>query len=417
MESFHITYEAKPRTFFQLLGQLCNQSDETKHYASEVSKETLAQSLEVMSEKLRQRAEANVHPLVISQPVAYTEEMLGQFHWSPTARIYLQAYQLVKEGLEILRKSNFSDGRGISFIARGYLTESSILQAFPQIRGLLLPCIFQLCEENLEKDPCFFEGLVLSFALRKFDVKSDGKVLMCIKNLINFIQMEEPNSPPSSNPFKFDEKKYGSWLHVLYYHLGSIYITAEAAEMAAEAFENSLQCCPCYFDSKRGLGYSLQMLYSSKLCYERKDSIPDQQSEFLVREPKVHNQKFSKYASWTAEKLRINAVRVLKEYLQEAPPCHKWYPNVYYYLAYLAQTEKNMKEFKEYYELGQDAEENRLPFFNAVNLPLKDMMCPCYQLFANVEAPAACGNRDCKKDVIEKDLKSCICGKQKYCGK
>ena len=114
-----------------------------------------------MNERLRQREEADKHPFAISNPVVFTEEMLHQFDWSPTARIYLQAYKLVKEGLEVLWKSNFTDERGITLIAYGYLTENSILQAFT----ILSPNILQLCEEILIKNPCFLEGLLLSYAL------------------------------------------------------------------------------------------------------------------------------------------------------------------------------------------------------------------------------------------------------------
>lgn len=156
-------------------------------------------------------------------------------------------------------------------------------------------------------------------------------------------------------------------------------------------------------------------LYSTKKFSEIKDSVPDLPS-FLLNEPKAHDQKVYKYASWTAEKLRINAVRVLKEFLKEAPPCHKTYSNAYYYLAFLAHGENNMKEFKEYYELGQDAEEKRLPFLDAVDLPLKDMMSPTYQPLLTFEFQLVVGTKLAKKKVRQKDLKSCICNK-KYCSK
>ena len=83
-----------------------------KHDMSEVSKKAFEQSFEVMKEKLRQRNDADKHPLAIYQPVAFSEEMLQQYEWSPTARIHLQAYKLVKEGLDILYSSNFTDKRG-----------------------------------------------------------------------------------------------------------------------------------------------------------------------------------------------------------------------------------------------------------------------------------------------------------------
>ena len=145
----------------------------------------MLQLLEVENEKLNQSADVN--PFAITQPVAFTEEMLSKSHWSPTARIYLQEYRLVNEGLQILRNSKFTDGRGISLIAQGYLTENSILQAFPDI-SLLLRHIFRLCEENLKKNPCFFEGLILSFALECFErkisvksAKSDARKPMGVK--------------------------------------------------------------------------------------------------------------------------------------------------------------------------------------------------------------------------------------------
>ncbi|KAJ7365921.1 hypothetical protein OS493_002652 [Desmophyllum pertusum] len=126
----------------------------------------------------------------------------------------------------------------------------------------------------------------------------------------------------------------------------------------------------------------------------------------------------SKYDSWTAEKSRDTAVKLLKDYLVEAPRCQKRYPNVYYHLAQLAFLDKKMDEFRKYFELGQDAEEKRLPFFEPVDLPLKDMLSPFYQLFANVQQPVRCGNRACIKKVKESDLKSCgRCRNQKYCSK
>ncbi len=376
-----------------------------------------------MGEKLRQRAEAKVHPFAITQPVAFSEEMLSQFDWSPTARYHLQAYRLVKEGLEILYKSNFTDGKGISLIAYGYLTENSILQAFPQIQNFLLPKILQLCEETLFKNPCFFEGLLLSFALCGYEsagkvsieknCKFDSKKLRCITNLIHLIQKAEPNSLPAKEPFEFD-KNYSSWLHVLYYHMAAIYTIAEAAEEAAEAFENSLKCCPSYYDAKRGLGYNLLSLYCSRDVKGRQD-VP---TELRSRNKKLHDREVSKYDSWTAINVKETAVKVLQEYLVEAPRCYKSYPNACYYLAQFALLDENMNEFRKFFELGQDAEQKRLPFFNPVDLPIKDMMTPMYQLFANVKQRVRCGNKACTKKVKESDLKSCSrCGNQKYCSK
>lgn len=348
--------------------------------------------------------------------------MLSQFHWSPTARIYLQAFKLVKEGFEILYKSNFTNGRGISLIARGYLTENSILQGFP-IERSILPPLFQLCERNLKKNPSFFEGHVVALAFHHFErklslesSKVDFKKIMCIENMIDLIQKAEPDGVPPADAFTFD-KNYSSWLHVLYCHLGAIHIIANDDEKAAEAFDNSLKCCPSYFDSKRGLGYSLMSLYYSRRCSEDEESsegVPNS----LPSLQKVKERKFSKFASWTNEQLGNTAEKILKEFLVEGPPCWKAYPNACYYLANLAFVNKKMNEFKKYYELGQDAEEKRLSFFGPLKLPMKDDMYTAYQLFASVKNSVTCGNSACIKKVEERDLKTCGgCGQQKYCSK
>ena len=378
-----------------------------------------------MGEKLRQRAEADKHPFAITQPVPFSEEMLRQFDSFPTARIYLQAYKLVKEGLELLYKSNFADAKGISLIAHGFLTENSILQAFPEVQNLLLPNILRICEENLLKNPCFFEGLLLSFALSGYKsggkyseegLQGDNKRVMGITNLIYYIENAEPNSLPTEEAFEFD-KNYSSWLHVLYCHKAAMYTILEVAGKAAEAFESSLKCCPSHYEAKRGLGYNLMTLYSSKTVECHQDEPTDQLPPKFCEE-RPNDRLMSKYDSWTTEKLRDTAVKVLQEYLVEAPQCDKNYPNACYYLAQCVVLDRNMSEFRKYYELGQDAEENRLPFFDPVDLPIKDMLSPVYQLFANVKQPIRCGNKACTKKVKESDLKFCArCGKQKYCSK
>ena len=158
---------------------------------------------------MKQRSEARLHPFAISQPVPLTEKLLSDFGQSPTAKIYLQALKQVKEGFEVLQKSNFTNERGITLIAHGYLTENSILQAFPADVYIIpiLPQLFQLCEKTLEKNPYFFEALVVSFALQAYERKlsmqgsiGDMKKIMCIDNLIHFIKNAEPDGVPCKNP-------------------------------------------------------------------------------------------------------------------------------------------------------------------------------------------------------------------------
>ena len=383
--------------------------------------EAITQSFEIMAEKLKRRSE--VHPLAILQPVTFSEEMLSELNWSPTARIYLKAFKLVKEGWEILHKSNFTEERGISLISYGFLLENSILQAFP-MDTFVQTKAFNLCERTLKKNSRFFEGLLISLAFQGFERKMsvvsqkvDLKRIMSLKNIISFIQNAEPDSPPPEDPFKFDEC-YTSWLHILFDHLGSLYSISHQFEDAAEAFENSLQCCPSYFPAKRGLGYCLLNLYASTVPCQVRTNSEGESTHVLLEKPYTLKRNVSKYSFWTKEQLLDGAEKTLKEFLAEAPPCWKTYPNVCYYLAQLALSTKNMVGFKKSYELGQDAEEKRLPFLNPVNFALKDLMTPVYQLFANVKLPVTCGNRVCTKNDKENKLMICSsCGKQKYCSK
>ena len=399
--------------------------EDKQHTVSEPKPEAFTQSFEIMVEKLEQRSEAKQHPFAITEPTAFSEEMLSQFYWSPTARIYLQAFKLVKQGFEILVKSNFADERGISLIARGYLTENSILQGFPYIQ-LSLPNVFHLCEKSMENNPTFFEALVVAFAFHFYELKlskethiTDERKVMCITNVIDFIQKAEPNSPPAEDAFRFDQR-YSSWLHVLYDHLASLYVICDNYEAAAEAFENSLKCCPTYFPSKRGLGYCLLALYSARVNPEKKDSVAsaEKRKPFQSEEQIAEEREISKYRSWSTEELGDVARERLEEFLAEAPSCWKTYPNVCYYLAKLALVTSDMKELKRYYERGQDAEEKRLPFLNRVDIPLKDLLSPIYQLFADLPERARCGNKACTKKVKESELKSCAgCRTKKYCSK
>ena len=398
--------------------------EDKQHTASEPKPEALTQSLEIMREKLQQRSDAERHPFAITEPTAISEEMLSQFYWSPTARIYLQAFRLVNQGLEILVKSNFTDERGICLVARGYLTENSILQTFPYIH-VLLPAVFHLCEKSMQKNPSFFEGLVITcgfyFCKMKLSTETlntDVKKVMCITNLINFIQKAEPNSLPPEDAFRFDQS-YSSWLHVLYDHLASIYIIFGNYEAAAEAFENSLQCCPTYFPSKRGLGYCLLALYAARVNSEKKDSAVSGKCEHFQSEEQITKEReISKYRSWTTEELGDAARKRLEEFLAEAPICWKTYPNVCYYLSQLAFFKSDMKELKRYYELGQDAEEKRLPFMDALDLSCKDLLSPIYQLLTDLPERARCGNKACTKKFKETELKSCArCRTKKYCSK
>ena len=168
------------------------------------------------------------------------------------------------------------------------------------------------------------------------------------------------------------------------------------------------------------MGYSFLSQYLSRLVAEERAEIAS------CSQPKLTNpsedrgfveRKIFKYASWTTEAFKDAAVNILKEYLAEAPPCCKTYPNAYYHLAFFAFITENKEDGMKYYELAQDAEENRLPFLEPVNIPLKDDVSCIYQLCTNLPT-TRCGNKACTRNVKEKELKLCTrCRKQSYCSK
>lgn len=411
---------------FQLLRQ-CEESGAgsqcavSQHIPTGLSNNSAKQALEILMDKVT--CEVQQHPLTLFKPIAFSEEVLSEFDWSPTAKRYLKAFKLVKEGFEILYNSNCTDEKGISLIAHGFLTDCSILQAFPQ-KQFFSSRIHQLSDKVLQTNANFFEGALLWYVFHPIDsqfsvesAKVDLKKVSFLRNLINLIKRAEPNCSPSKNNFEFD-KNYSSWLHVLYWSVGSLYVVAGAHKEAAEAAENSLRCCPAYYEAKRLLGFSLRAMFSSKSDTGEKDFQPDKFTGLIPTQ--ASNRQTSKYASWTTQKLKSTAARVLKEFLVEAPPCDRYYPNVYYYLADLAFVDKDIDEFKKYYELGQDAEEKRLPFLDPVDLAVKDWMAPFYQLFLPQIASLVgrCGNKACTRKVKKTELKSCGgCGIQQYCSK
>lgn len=411
---------------FQLLRQ-CEESGAGsqcavfQHIPTGLSNNSAKQALEILLDKVT--CEVQQHPLTLFKPIAFSEEVLSEFDWSPTAKRYLKAFKLVKEGFEILYSSNCTDEKGISLIAHGFLTDCSILQAFPQ-KQFFLSRIHQLSYKVLQTNANFFEGALLWYVFcptdSRFSVESakvDLKKVSFLRNLINLIKRAEPNCSPSKNNFEFD-KNYSSWLHVLYWSVGSLYVVVGAHKEAAEAAENSLRCCPAYYEAKRLLGFSLRAMFSSKSDTGEKDFQPDKFTGLMPTQ--ASNRQTSKYASWTTQKLKSTAARVLKEFLVEAPPCDRYYPNVYYYLADLAFVDKDIDEFKKYYELGQDAEEKRLPFLDPVDLALKDWLAPFYQLLLPQIASLVgrCGNKACTRKVKKTELKSCGgCGIQQYCSK
>ena len=410
---------------FQLLRQ-CEESGAgsqcavSQHIPTGLSNNSAKQALEILLDKVT--CEAQQHPLTLFKPTAFSEEMLIEFDWSPTAKRYLKAFKLVKEGFEILYKSNCTDEKGISLIAHGFLTECSILQAFPQKQFFLFR-IHQLSDRILKTNANFFEGALMWFVFPPFEsrvsvesTKVDLKKVSFLLNMINLIKRAEPHCSPCKTNFEFD-KNYSSWLHVLYWSVGSLYVVAGAHKEAAEAAENSLLCCPAYYQAKRLLGFSLKAMFSSKSDTGEKDFQPDKFTGLMPTQ--ASNRQTSKHASWTTQKLKSTAARVLKEFLLEAPPCDPFYPNVYYYLADLAFVDQDTEEFKKYYELGQDAEEKRLPFLDPVDLASKDWLAPFYHLLPQIKSLVArCGNKACTRKVKKTELKSCGgCGIQQYCSK
>ena len=161
--------------------------------------------------------------MAIPQPVTFSEPMLSKYDWSPTARIYLKAFKLVKEGVEILYKSNFTDGKGISLTAYGYLTENSILQSFPLT---MFPKILQLCENNLKTNEHFFEAVLLSYALHHFEsrlsersseesCKVDMKKAACLQNIFTLSKELSLTAPVAKTPMSLIKPTVAGFMYCI----------------------------------------------------------------------------------------------------------------------------------------------------------------------------------------------------------
>ncbi|XP_031557040.1 uncharacterized protein LOC116293714 [Actinia tenebrosa] len=373
-------------------------------------------------EILKMNVEQQQHPLVIQNPIMFQEVTFTQYPDSPTAQRYLKAFRLVKKGLENLQSSGFTDAEAIKRMALGVLYENSITQSFLYITGSshFKASLFVYISSLLKTNPTFFEGLLLIIKLfpmqAKLNLEScklDVKKATSLKNLIYLIKKAEPDKPPIGEPYKF-EGDYSSWLHELYYHLGSLYIVTDCFKDGAQAFQEALNCCPNYFEAKLPLAYCFMNMAAKK---KNKENAPNPDEVLLETFEPPENQRVPKgdYITWTEDQLRQKAKQLFMEYLQEAPECDKKYPHAHYHLALLHMLEGNMEEAVKWKEKGEDAEVKRLPFTGPVVVGSKELLAMLDFLPQN--AKNKCSNKTCPEKRSGKlKLKPCPCHKASYCG-
>ena len=423
------------------------------------------QYYELLKVTMEQRGQ--LHPYVnTGYPHDVRKETFEQFPKSPTAQRFKEAHKLLNKGMENLlnwiendenrNTDNLDFNEGIRMLALGMLYENSIVVSF--LQSMLPTAYTSLIQDSifnkLKTNPNFFEGLVVLFATypfnRRFSAESckmDLRRTTFLNNIIHLIKKAEPNMSPTQDPYSF-EHNYSSWLHQLYYFLGSNYIIAHCYKDGADIFQKALECCPTFAEAKLPLGsclleMSLKKESAHNICAGKKQHVEDNPDELLLeRFAKPNFSRITKgdYRTWPVNKLRETAKQLIVEYLTEVPECDKMYPEGYYNLAYLSFQEYNVEEASKWKDKGEEAEEKRLPFL-PFDSAIKEQYLRVLDFFplskkhnkkqttrssssAGRNQDHATGNNNeretktctkCKKMLQE--MKWCPCKKAFYCGR
>lgn len=348
-----------------------------------------------------------------------TREVFERHPDSPTARRYLKAYLLYEKGLEVLEESNYENPSGLTFISQALLLEYTIASYFPQDL-FTFERINSFAREVMKQNPRFYEGLLIArmFTSSNLFMSWAGKKsvfntqFMLIENLIYFIkETENPDSPLPSSPYEITSD-YRTWLHILYYWLAALWFVVDNDDhfdKAVEAAEASLNLRPDYYESKLILGVSL-FYQHLKRSSTRGQSDRKQEAKAKLKASASEDQH-------SKDEVPERAKKLIHEFLAEAPPCDRKYPDGHYEVAGIYVEEKNMKKFVEHYELAQDAEEKRLPFVDPTDIAVKVMLGHLYSKFCfrTCEYPA-CGKTRIQQQG-QKSLLRCLCGTAYYCNK
>ena len=406
----------------QLLEECRKESeDSTANQDRKVNIDHLKQTMDIRREKLLQGL--SQHPLAVPNPIVVNEEVLSGYPDSPTAQMYLKAYKLMEEGLKLLRSSNYTDSRGLYLFVQGYLTENTILHSF-LLSAMERKEIIGLATRILSTgEPTCFEGVVVTYALMpliSMEPEESQKLQLAkmetLDNLIHLIQKAEPNSEPQVQLYEFD-KCYSSWLYVLFYHQASLYTAEELFVKGAEAFGKSLEVCPSNLEANIGLGYCL---FNASMASERDEDFnksfqkPEgrgetEKEEWYQQQYQTAAKKMEELHRDTDTWQRIK--KLYEEYLEKSPKCAKKYPNACYHLAQSYMLRRNFPKMQEFFKLGQDAEQNRLPFLQPVDIGVKHSL----STFCELIPSARCSNPQCKKKRSTGELKGCPCLKATYC--
>ena len=406
----------------QLLEECRKESeDSTANQDRKVNIDHLKQTMDIDNEKMLQRL--SQHPFAVPNPIILNEELLSRYPDSPTAQMYLKAYMLMDEGLKLLRSSNYTYSQGLSLFAQGYLTENTILHSFV-LSAMERKEIIGLATRILSTgEPTCFEGVFVTYALMPLisskpeeRQKLDQAKITTLDNLIHLIQKAEPCSEPQVKLYEFG-KCYSSWLYELFSLKGSLYTAGDLFDEGAEAFGKSLELCPSNLEANIGLGYCL---FNASMASERDEDFnksfqkPEGRGE--TEKEEWYQQQYQKAAKKIEELQRDTDTwqrikKLYEEYLEKSPKCAKKYPNACYHLAKFYGLRCNIPKMQEFFKQGQDAEENRLPFLQPVDIEAKRSL----SIFCEIIPSARCNNPQCKKKRSTGEQKNCPCLKATYC--
>ena len=380
-----------------------------------VNADHLKQTADINNEKMLQGL--SQHPFVNTSPIILNEELLTRYPDSPTAQIYLKAYMLMDEGLKLLRSSNYTDSRGLSLFAQGYLTECTVLDSFV-LSVMEKRHIMQFAARILRtREPLCCEGLLVNYALMPSVCSRpegyrelDQARITTLDKLIHLIQETEPCGEPQVKLYEFG-KCYSNWLYELFYMKASLYTDAHLYDEAVKFFSKSLELCPSNFEANIGLGYSL---FSGFMACEGDVDPGDISQEVGGSETEEWYQEHQKPAKKIQGMHQDTWRRIKKlytEFLEKSPKCAKNYPSSCYDLAKFYMLKRNIPKMQEFFKQGQDAEEIRLQFLEPVDSATKNILSRIDQLTPS----ARCSNPQCKKKRSTGELKGCPCLKATYC--
>ncbi|VDI01055.1 Hypothetical predicted protein [Mytilus galloprovincialis] len=302
--------------------------------------------MEMEKNEIVKRARDSVR-MFKQKDIEISESMLLQYPNSPTAIKFWRAMSNFTLASQILgdytkdKVESMEDCETLSpafqSIVHGYINENSIFDSFrrPENTSLLIDQYLRL----RPKDICAEYAKIIIYLRAPLNPEKRENNLLsdfeCAKLRIKTSEMFalKLRRNLGTNQFKRNV------LADIYYLLGAIYVSTDQYERARNIYEKCYDLDNTHFSALYGIAYT--------------------------------------YLNSNQEK----AKGLFQKYLTMAPKCDKQYPNAYYMIASVYQTQNNFEEAFRYCSMAEDAEKLRLPFLPPVSIPMKSIMLNFKRMF------------------------------------